>query len=429
MSTTTIIILISAVAVVLLIVCIVMLVKLAGANAKALTRSDLDRIEQVVEQSRKEILDASRQSDSELRLELSNENSKNRAEQNENMQGLRTEIGSSLAAQAIQNEQKLENIRNTMEMRIRAMQDDNAKQLDLMRSTVDEKLQKTLEDRIGQSFKQVTTQLEQVYKGLGEMQNLAAGVGDLKKVLSNVKNRGIMGEIQLEAILEDILSPDRYEKNFATVKGSSNRVEFAVKLPGQGEDPVYLPIDAKFPADKYAALMDAYDSGDIATIDICGKELENMIKVSAKDIRDKYIQPPDTTEFGIMFLPTEGLYAEVVRRGLVDKLQHDYKINIAGPTTMGAMLNSLQMGFRTLAIQKRSGEVWNVLGAVKTEFEKFDNVLRSYQKRMNTANEELDNLIGAKSKKIVNKLKNIEALSDEDSEKILSLNNTHIDED
>ena len=387
----------------------------------SLSSFDLERVSQKIEQSRLEILEANRQSISELRQEMANENSKNRTEQNENMKGLRTEIGTKLSDQALQNEQKLENIRNTMEQRINAMQEDNSKQLELMRNTVDEKLQKTLEERIGQSFKQVTTQLEQVYKGLGEMQTLAAGVGDLKKVLSNVKNRGIMGEIQLEAILEDILSSDRYEKNVETIKGSGNRVEFAVKLPGQDEYPIYLPIDAKFPADKYAALMDAYETGDTVAIDLCGKELETMIKASAKDIHDKYIQPPDTTDFGILFLPTEGLYAEVVRRGMIDKLQHDYKINIAGPTTMGAVLNSLQMGFRTLAIQKRSGEVWRILGAVKTEFENFDSVLKSYQKRMNTANEELDKLIGTRTRKINSKLRSVEALSEGESKIVLSI--------
>ena len=225
------------------------------------------------------------------------------------------------------------------------------------------KLQKTLEERISKSFQLVSERLEQVYKGLGEMQNLAAGVGDLKKVLSNVKTRGILGEVQLGAILEQILTPEQYEENVRTKSTGSERVEFAVKLPGDDEGTVWLPIDAKFPGDAYAKLVDAYELGDPNAVEEAAKNLERIIKSEAKDIHDKYIEPPYTTDFGIMFLPFEGLYAEVVRRGLLETLQRDYKVNIAGPTTMAALLNSLQMGFRTLAIQKRSGEVWNVLGA------------------------------------------------------------------
>lgn len=331
------------------------------------------------------------------------------------------ELNRQLEAMAMQNEQKLEHIRYTMESKVSAMQEDNSKKLEQMRATVDEKLQKTLEDRISQSFQLVSDRLEQVYKGLGEMQSLASGVGDLKKVLSNVKTRGILGEIQLGAILDQILSPEQYDQNIATKKGSSERVEFAIKLPGEEDGFVYLPIDAKFPADSYTRLIDAYETGNLEEIEQATKMLERSIKTFAKSIHDKYIEPPQTTDFGIMFLPFEGLYAEVVRRGMVETLQREYKINIAGPTTMAALLNSLQMGFKTLAIQKHSSEVWNVLGAVKTEFDKFGNVLSATQQRINQANAELDKLIGTRTRKIQSKLRNIVSLPEMDSQEILGL--------
>ncbi|HHU17162.1 MAG TPA: DNA recombination protein RmuC [Clostridiales bacterium] len=331
------------------------------------------------------------------------------------------QIDTRLKDNSIVSEQKLEQIRQTMEKRITLMQDENSKKLDEMRATVDEKLQKTLEDRIGKSFQLVSERLEQVYKGLGEMQNLAAGVGDLKKVLSNVKTRGILGEIQLEAILEQILSPDQYEKNVAIKKGSQERVEFAVKLPGDGEGEVYLPIDAKFPVDTYTKLVEAYDAGIPAEVNQASKMLERAIKNFAKSIHDKYIHPPQTTDFGIMFLPIEGLYAEVVRSGLVETLQRDYKINIAGPTTMAALLNSLQMGFKTLAIQKHSSEVWNILGAVKTEFDKFGDVLSAAQQRINQANAELDKLVGTRTRQIQRKLRNVASLPEVTSSEILNI--------
>lgn len=322
---------------------------------------------------------------------------------------------------AIENEQKLEQIRSTMEKRITAMQEENSKKLEEMRATVDEKLQKTLEERISKSFQLVSERLEQVYKGLGEMQTLASGVGDLKKVLSNVKTRGILGEIQLGAILEQILSPEQYEENIATKKGSSERVEFAIKLPGDEDGVVYLPIDAKFPADTYTKLVDAYETGNLEEIDQAVKMLERSIKTFAKSIHDKYIEPPQTTDFGIMFLPFEGLYAEVVRRGMIETLQREYKINIAGPTTMAALLNSLQMGFKTLAIQKHSSEVWNVLGAVKTEFDKFGDVLSATQQRISQANAELDKLIGTRTRKIQSKLRNVVSLSETNSQEVLGI--------
>ncbi len=320
---------------------------------------------------------------------------------------------------AMQNEQKLEQMRQTMEKRLEVLREDNSKQLEEMRATVDEKLQKTLDARISQSFRLVSERLEQVYKGLGEMQTLASGVGDLKKVLSNVKTRGILGEIQLGAILEQILSPEQYDENICTKPYSTERVEYAVKLPGEGDGYVYLPIDAKFPADAYTYLMDAYDTGDPLQIQEAAKQLERAIRKSAKDIHDKYVQPPATTDFAIMFLPFEGLYAEAVRRGMVEVLQRDYKINIAGPTTMAALLNSLQMGFKTLAIQKHSSEVWDILGAVKTEFDKFGDVLEATQNRINQANAELDKLIGTRTRSIQRKLRSVTALEEEETRKLL----------
>lgn len=313
----------------------------------------------------------------------------------------------------------LKQINETMEARLIAMQRDNETKLEQMRATVDEKLQKTLEDRISQSFKLVSERLEQVYKGLGEMQNLASGVGDLKKVLSNVKTRGILGEIQLGAILEQILSKDQYEENIVTKKGSAERVEFAIRLPGDEDGFVYLPIDAKFPADTYTHLLEAYENGNPVEIEQATGALERTIKGFAKSIREKYISPPHTTDFAIMFLPVEGLYAEVVRRGMVETLQREYKVNIAGPTTMAALLNSLQMGFKTLAIQKHSSEVWNVLGAVKTEFDRFGSTLAATQQRLTQANEELDKLVGVRTRKIQSKLRNVTALSDESSRAII----------
>ena len=309
------------------------------------------------------------------------------------------------------NEQKLENIRKTVSERLSYLQEDNNKKLDAIQKVVDEKLQKTLEDKMNESFKLVSERLEQVHKGLGEMQTIAVGVGDLKKVLSNVKNRGILGEIQLGAILSDILTPEQYDMDIATIPASPNRVEFAVKLPGAADgETVYLPIDSKFPGDTYAALQDAYEQGDRGMIDAAKKLLVQEIKKCAKDIRAKYVQPPHTTAFGILFLPFEGLYAEVVNLGLVEVLQKDFGINITGPSTMAARLNSLQMGFRTLAIQKRSNEVWKLLGTVKGEFETFEAVLEDTQKRLKKVDEDLDKLVGVRTRKITRSLRDVETL-------------------
>lgn len=319
---------------------------------------------------------------------------------------------------SLENEQKLENIRRSVESRLNYIQEDNNKNLEEMRKTVDERLQQSIEEKMNRSFSLVNERLEQVYKGLGEMQSLAVGVGDLKKVLSNVKTRGILGEIQLSAILSEILSPEQYEENVATKKGSKNVVEFAVKLPSDDDKFIYLPIDSKFPGNTYAALRDAIDEGDKIKIDLAAKALITRIKSEAKDIHDKYIDPPYTTEFAIMFLPFEGLYSEAVNRGLVEILQRDYKVNIAGPSTMAALLNSLQMGFKTLAVQKRSAEVWEILGAVKQEFDKFGDVLEATQQRLDQANKELDKLVGVRTRQIQRKLKDVQTPAKELSEKI-----------
>ena len=279
---------------------------------------------------------------------------------------------------------------------------------------------KNLQRRVSESFRAVSTQLEQVYKGLGEMQNLAADVGSLKQVLSGVKTRGILGEVQLGAILKEILAPGQYAENVATVPGSSNRVEYAVKLPGQSGT-VWLPIDAKFPGDTYAHLQDAQASGDPAAVAAARRQLETVVRQEAKDIHDKYIEVPYTTAFGILFLPFEGLYAEVVNCGLPEILQRDYKINIAGPSTMAALLNALQMGFRTLAIQKRSGEVWQILGAVKTEFEKFGSGLQSMQRHLNQTGNDLEELIGTRSRAITRKLESVQQLEPTEAADLLGL--------
>lgn len=284
--------------------------------------------------------------------------------------------------------------------------------LEKMRETVDEKLHKTLEERLGQSFELVSKQLISVQKGLGEMQQLANGVGDLKKVLSNVKTRGVMGEIQLGNILEQIMTPDQYAANVKTKSGSNDLVEFAVKLPGKGNSgqEVYLPIDAKFPQEDYIRLQDAYELGDSIAVDVCTKALINSVKKAAKDIHSKYIDPPHTTDFGILFLPIEGLFAEVTRHpGLIEQLQRDFKIVITGPTTLAAMLNSLQMGFKTLAIQKRSSEVWNVLNAVKKEFGTFGTVLKKTQDKLSSASTDLENLVGTRTRVMMRKLKDVES--------------------
>ena len=394
----------------------------AGTLGKRLSemKADTQNTERQLQEIRQANRDMIQQTQNSLPVfgELLSRNQKDSAD---NLDKRLADINTRFSQMALENEQKLENIRLSMEKKIGELTNDNNRQLEEMRKTVDEKLQKTLEDRITQSFKLVNDRLEQVYKGLGEMQNLAVGVGDLKKVLSNVKTRGILGEVQLGAILEQILSPEQYEENVITKSTGAERVEFAVKLPGDDERTVWLPIDAKFPADSYSRLVDAYELGDAAAIEEAAKNLERVIKSEAKDIHTKYIEPPYTTDFGIMFLPFEGLYAEVVRRGLLDVLQREYKVNIAGPTTMAALLNSLQMGFKTLAIQKHSSEVWEVLGAVKTEFGTFGKVLDSARKRLRMADEDLEKLIGTRTRAIERKLRGVESLSAPESEEVLEI--------
>lgn len=301
--------------------------------------------------------------------------------------------------------------------------DQTEKKLEQMRETVDEKLQKTLNERLGQSFELVGKQLESVQKGLGEMQTLASDVGGLKKVLSNVKLRGNVGEVQLAMILEQILAPSQYDANVRTKQGSSEPVEFAIKLPGRSDEEngfVYLPIDAKFPKDTYELLLTAYENAIPEDIEAATKNLEAAIKKMAKDIRDKYIDPPHTTDFAILFLPFESIYAEVIRRSaLVDQLRDEFKVTVAGPTTLVAILNSLQMGFRTLALQKRSSEVWKVLGAVKTEFEKFGGLLEKAQKNLHSASDTVDELLGKRNRAIVRKLKDVEAIPSAESQSLL----------
>ncbi len=336
--------------------------------------------------------------------------------QDKRLDDLQTELN----RMALENEIKLDNIRTTLETRLNSMQNDNNEQLEKMRDTVDEKLQKTLEERLAKSFSLVNDQLEKVTKGFGEMNALASNVGDLKKVLSNVKTRGNLGELQLGSILREILAPEQFDENVETRKGSGERVEFAVRLPGDGDSVVYLPIDAKFPADTYAALVDAYERGDRNDVDRAKKALRAVLRKEAKDIREKYIDPPATTDFAVMFLPVEGLYAEAVRIGMVEELQqNEFKVNLAGPTTMAALLNSLQMGFRTLAIQKHSSEVWDTLAGVKTEFAKFAGALEKVQTKLGQASSDLTDLVGVRTRQINRKLKDVETLDGYDSDLFL----------
>jgi len=338
---------------------------------------------------------------------------------------IRQKFGDFSTHQTEINKQSTANIREvkeSVESQLKAIRLDNTTQLDEMRKTVDEKLQKTLNERLSQSFETVGKQLKSVQEGLGEMRTLASDVGGLKKVLSNVKMRGGIGEIQLSMLLEQILAPDQYEANVKTKLSSSDVVEFAIKLPGRDDlgTKVWLPIDAKFPKDIYEQLVDAYEVGDVAKIAVAQKNLDSTIKKMAKDISDKYIDPPNTTDFGIMFLPFEGIYAEVVRKSaLLEDLQRNYKIIVTGPTTLAAILNSLQMGFKTLAIQKRSGEVWQVLGAVKKEFENFGGIMSKAQNNIQTGLNQLDEVMGKRTRAIQRKLKDVETLSEEKTKKIL----------
>lgn len=320
-------------------------------------------------------------------------------------------------------EQRLTQVQAAVDQRLTAIQQDNEKKLEQMRATVDEKLQATLEQRLGESFKQVAERLEQVYRGLGEMQNLARDVGSLNRVLSNVKTRGIFGEVQLAGLLEQVFTPEQYAANVATLPGSSERVEFAIRLPGQRDDgqPLWLPIDAKFPREDYERLLEAQDRADAPAAEAAAKAIETRLRLEARTIREKYVAPPHTTDFAILFVPTEGLYAEALRRpGLLEALQREHKVMLCGPTTLLATLSSLQMGFRTLALEKRSAEVWEVLGAVKTEFAKFGEVLAKTKKKLEEAANTIDSA-EVRTRAMTRKLKSVEALPEEGAQKLLQL--------
>jgi len=400
-----------ALAIVLLIVALVLLAVLLVRPA----RIDLSAIE-----SRLAAVEAGH---SQIERALRDEMAHGRAEATGQGRALREEVGGSvgrlgesismrLGAFSESNERRADALRQSVEERLRALQEDNAARLEQVRVTVDERLQGTLETRLGESFRVVSERLEQVHRGLGEMQVLAAGVGDLKKVLTNVKTRGTWGEVQLGTLLEQVLAPAQYEANVATRPGSTERVEFAIKLPGPDEPDhcVWLPIDAKFPQEDYQRLLEAADRGDPDGVEAAARQLDGRVKLSAKEIHDKYLDPPHTTDFGLLFLPTEGLYAEVLRRpGLAEVIQRDFRVILAGPTTLWAILNSLQMGFRTLAIEKRSSEVWTVLGSVKTQFAKFGEIVSVVQKKLQEATNKMDT-IARQSRTIQKKLRDVQEL-------------------
>ena len=385
-----------------------------------------------IQQVREELTRTLREQLTENRMELSRRVEDLRKEivgnQAMQLQQLQTTLNQNLLTTNELQREKMEAMTRQQEQLVKSTE----KRLDDMRVMVEEKLQKTLHERIGQSFELVRTQLENVQQGLGEMKNLAQDVGGLKRVLTNVKTRGTFGEVQLAALLEQMLSPEQYEANVKTKKKGTEFVEFAIKLPGKedGLECVYLPIDAKFPKDAYEQYLDAYEQGNVDQINATSRQLEAVIKKMARDIRDKYLDPPYTTDFGIMFLPFENIYAEVIRRtALVEQLQREYRVMVTGPTTLGAILNSLQMGFRTLAIEKRSSEVWTVLAAVKTEFGKFGGMLQKVQNNLDTASSQLDEVIGRRTRAIERKLKNIEALPADQSTSILALGDALQDEE
>ncbi len=380
------------------------------------------------------LLNTNERLERELRREITESARGDRTEQAQSLTAIQTHLTQSLAGfqgnltQQLQqitdgNALRMREVRDTLDVQLAQLQKTNAAKLDEMRQTVDEKLQSTLQTRLGESFKQVADRLEQVHKGLGEMQTLAQGVGDLKHLLTNVKTRGIFGEAQLGALLEQIFSPEQYAAQIATIPGSKNVVDYAVRLPGKSDDgvPLWLPIDAKFPNEDYERLLDAQERADVLGVEVAGKALEQRIKLEAKSMAEKYVQPPYTTDFAILFLPSEGLYAEVLRRpGLMDALQRDYRVTLAGPTTLLAMLNSLQMGFRTLALEKRSSEVWQVLGAVKTEFGKFGDVMTKVRAQTQTVLTTLDQ--AQTRTNVMNRaLKQVEGLSEPQTQALLPL--------
>ena len=384
-------------------------------------QQEIRRIREEFVQQAKLDREESAGSSNRLFLQLNQVVGRNFDTQNAQQKALFDAFSAQLRTLTEMNEQKLERVRGVVEERLSKIQEDNTKKLEQMRETVDEKLHRTLEKRLSESFLQVSERLEAVHKGLGEMQSLASNVGDLKRVLTNVKTRGTFGEVQLEMLLEQLLSPEQYGKNVATKSGSADRVEFAIKLPGRedSKDVVYLPIDCKFPIEDYQRMLDAEDVGDTTVFQEAAKALMSRIKAEAKSIATKYLDPPNTTDFAIMYLPIEGLFAEVLRHsGLMESIQQEHRVVVSGPTTLTALLNSLQMGFRTLAIQKRSSEVWELLGAIKTQFGSFGDLLQKTQKKLQEASNSIETA-ARKSRSIERKLRTVEELPVSQSEYLL----------
>ena len=436
----TVVFILSIVIVVCGIATLMYVIKMSKADASSVSAEEIQRmvdvqtdlIQRQVQLVREELSRTLREQLTESRMELSSRVEELRKEVSGNQlqqsQLLQDTLNQNLLTTNTLQREKLEAMTRQQEQLVQSTE----KRLDDMRLMVEEKLQKTLNERIGQSFELVRTQLENVQQGLGEMKSLAQDVGGLKRVLTNVKTRGTFGEVQLAALLEQMLSPEQYEANVKTKRRSTEYVEYAVKLPGkeEGLERVYLPIDAKFPKDAYEQYLDAYEQGHVEAINSTSRQLEAVIKKLARDIRDKYLDPPYTTDFGIMFLPFENIYAEVIRRtALVEQLQREFRVIVTGPTTLGAILNSLQMGFRTLAIEKRSSEVWTVLAAVKTEFGKFGGMLEKVQKNLETAGTQLDEVLGKRTRAIERRLRSIEALPAEQSAHILPLGDVSFDEE
>ena len=402
---TTILISVSVVGIVIL---LVVVLRQQHQTKQALTLQDLKNMNEQIDKSIKQ----ANQAVNDVLMMMQRQVGQSQTDSLQGQTQLRLELTKQLDTLTVTNENKLELIRQTTTSMLEKLQKDNADKLEKMRETVDEKLNKTLEERLTQKFQLISSQFETVQKGFGEMQGLVSGVDELKRALSNVKTRGIMGEIQLGRILEEILSPDMYLKEIPTRPGSTERVEYAIRLPGDGNHPLFLPIDSKFPLEDYYTVLTAYDTNDMKQVDAALKILENKIERFADDIASKYIEVPYTTNFAVLFLPVEGLFAEAIRRGFVEKLQTKYNVVLAGPTTMAALLNSLQIGFKTLAIQKKSQEVWHVLANARSEFDKFADVLAKAQEKIQSAGSELDRLIGTRTRMIQSKLKNLETLGE-----------------
>ena len=401
-----IILILTSVALIGIFVVLAVMLRQQNKTATALTIQDLKNTNDQIDKSIKQ----ANQAVNDVLMMMQRQVGQSQADSVQGQTQLRLELTKQLETLTFTNENKLESIRQTTTSMLEKLQKDNAEKLEKMRETVDEKLNKTLEERLTQKFQLISSQFETVQKGFGEMQGLVSGVDELKRALSNVKTRGIMGEIQLGRILEEILSPDMYLKEVPTRPGSNDRVEYAIRLPGDGNHPLFLPIDSKFPLEDYYTVLTAYDTNDMKQVDAALKVLETKIERFANDIASKYIEVPYTTNFAVLFLPVEGLFAEAIRRGLVEKLQTKYNVVLAGPTTMSALLNSLQIGFKTLAIQKKSQEVWHVLANARSEFDKFAEVLAKAQEKIQSAGSELDRLIGTRTRMIQSKLKNLETL-------------------